>query len=303
MKRLFVFLSALALVVGCNKDAAFSTRPSITGEDGALSQIEYAPGQAQNIVLTAANGMDMLTVSLPSGNPDFIIAGAKKIIGTAANRTGGTMVMDAIDDNTVAKAFLSGKVTTKAGASLRGSKESLKLNVTNLVTLLIAGQDISTVNTIVRLQVDVMDQAEYRTTQTVSVRITPGPTVVWVNNEKSEAITLEQAANYKNVKVEAPGKIKGITLKLTSSSTDFTKWVKERGATDASGNIDLLSADSALLKVVASTVAGSEGCTLDFTEMFANLKLYAKAGGSHTFVITVTDQLGRTGSLAMKITE
>ncbi len=303
MKRCVFLLSALVLLASCGQtDKGFYNKPTIVGEDPYFSQIEYAPASEKSITISALNGVDMITVSLPSGNPDFALAGAKQVIGIAANRTGSTLVLDLIDDTSVAQAFVSGKIVSKAGASVRGSKDPVVLNITRLVTLLAQGQDVASIDAVIRFQIDVVDQSEYRTTQTVSVRFTPGPSFVWNNKTPEKPVALSQADNFKAVKVLAPGKISSILLKVTSPSAEFNKWLKDRSATNSAGFIDVLSQESSMLKLVSSTVTGSTSCTLDFGEVLSNLKLYAaKDGGSaqYQFQLVAKDELGRESSLTM----
>lgn len=303
MKRFFSLLPVLALIAACGKvDGGFANRPSIVGEDPFFSQIEYAPSQESIITVSALNGVDMITMSLPSGNPDFIMDGARKIIGIAANRNSGTLVLDMIDDSSVAQVFLNGKVSAKAGTSIRGTKDPLEINLTRLVTLLTSGADLSAVNTVVRFQLDVVDQSEYRTTQSMSVRLSPVPSFQWDNKTPSTPVPLASYERFKNVRILAPAKIAAILLKVNSPSADFNKWLKDRSAVNAAGYIDVLSRESAMLKLYTGSPAGAESCVLDFGEILSNLKLYADKEGStatHEFRLTAVDELGREGSVTL----
>lgn len=307
MKRILVLISALVLICGCNKiDPGFQNRPSITGEDPYFSQIEYAPIQEQSITIEAPNGFDMITISIPSGNPDFVAANAKKIIGIAANRNYNTLVMDMIDDSAVAAAFLSGRVADQAGSGVRGSKTPVQLNITRLVTLLVTGVEAPPTGTVIRFQIDVVDQAEYRTSQQISVHFTPAPILSWGNKNPSEAIKLEDYLKYSTVRVEAPARIASILLKVSASApAAFQSWIRDRGDMSEAGYIDLLSPDSTMLRVVDSSAEGTTACSLDFSEVLANLKLYADketaAGDAeYEFLLKVTDKLGRETWLEMK---
>ncbi len=303
MKRFFSLLSVLVLAAACGKVGdGFQNKPVITGEDPYFSQLEYAPAKESSITVSALNGIDMVTVSLPSGNPDFITAGARKIIGIAANRNSGKLVLDMIDDASVAQAFVSGKVTAKAGTAIRGSKDPLELNITRLVTLLTSGEDLTNADAVVRFQVDVVDQSEYRTTETVSIRVTPGPSFQWENKNPEAPVSLANYARFKNVRVVAPGRIASILLKVDSPSADFVKWLKDRSAVNAAGYIDVLSGESSPLKLFTGSPAGQESCVLDFEEILYNLKIYADKGNkaaTHELLLRVTDELGRESSLKM----
>lgn len=317
MKKV-LFLAAAALTFfACGKgNESNPDKPSVKWQDGAYQDTrEYSATMDAVLSITVPGGVDLLTITLPaapSGNPDYVPVLARPHIGVSANR-GSAPVFDLIDDAKAAQDLLAAKVVNKAGSGLRGTKTEITVNLLQLFNLLTENQEVEN-NDNVQFVIKAADASGNEVSKTAKIHYTAKPSFSWANNTPASVLELSEYAKYSEVKVEAPGKIATVMLKLNTESAALVSWldgkrVKTLGTKDAQGyyTIDLLNDELApsKLKIVDTSVKGKTSATLNFTELLENMETEisaeASSQGKVNFLkVIVSDELEKENELEMK---
>ena len=302
MKRILLFtLLAAAVLCSCkkNKDAG---DPSVSwAANSNFATMEIAPGADGAISLAAPGLFESITITLNLGDLNLT---ANPYIGLSANKGSGSKnpVFDIIDDSSVAN-FLQG-LGMSAGSGLRG-KSLASLDLLAILQKLIEGQPLAN-NTSFSMVIYILDQAGKTESKTAKFHFTSEPTFSWDGNSKFEPVDLNGSEVPCKVKVNAPGKVAKLTVKLDSNADPkLVEYVKNR-TTGSSLPIDLVGdekvADSFKDSFPSgSAVSGKSDVTLNFDFLF---KLrYDMGASTNIFTIYAQDQNGKDATTVVKFTK
>lgn len=293
MKRFsIIFAALLALVaVSCEKPVD-PNLPTITwASNPSFGQVELAPGLDGAVAIAAPGKIDMLTVTLDLGEFSLI---ANQYIETSSNKgsTSKPAVLDIIDDPQ-ASAFVKG-LGMPGGSSLRG-KTLANLDLVAILNTLIKGQPVKN-NTTFTITINLQDQEKNTATAKSKIHFTSAPAFYWDNNSKFDVVDLNATQIACKIRVNAPGKIKDLTIKLEDGAdSKLMTYIKNRTANSGS-LIDLINdekAGSAFKDYFpsGSTASGKVDVVLDFAFMY-DLR-FDMATSTNIFTIKVVDVNGK----------
>lgn len=304
MKRI-LFFTMLASVLFCScKKEGDAGAPSVTwAANPNFSVMEIAPGANGSVALNAPGLFESITLTLNLG--DYNVTANRYIdISNNAGGAGKNPVFDIIDDSKVAS-FLQG-MGMSAGSGLRG-KSIATLDLLEILDELLEGQPLKN-NTSFTISINIVDKNGGAMKKPVEAKFhfTSEPSFSWDGNSAFEAVDLNGAEIPCKVKVNAPGKIAKLTVKLDSNADPkLVDYVKNR-TTGSSLTIDLIGDE----KVADSfkdyfpsgkSVEGKSDVTLNFGFMFA--QMYDFGASTNIFTIYAQDQNGKDASTVVKFTK
>ena len=300
MKRFSILFTALLATVAFScKKPVDPNLPAITwASNPNFGQVELAPGLDGAIAITAPGKLDLLTVTVDLGdfsnvaNPHISISDNK---GTSSK----SPVFDIIDDPTAAS-FFSG-MGMPAGSSLRG-KTLANLDVVAIFETLLKGQPVPN-NSTFSIQVNVADQAKHSISAKAKIHFTSAPAFFWDNNSKFDVVNLNDPQIACKIRVNAPGKIKELTVKLEDGADPkLVSYVKNR--TSNSGTlIDLVNDEKAGTAFKdyfpsGSTANGKIDVVLDFSFMY-DLR-FDMAASTNIFTVFIKDTNNKEATAQVK---
>ncbi len=300
MKRFsIIFAALLALVaVSCEKPVD-PNLPTITwASNPGFGQVELAPGLDGAVAIAAPGKIDLLTVTLELGEYSLL---ANQYIETSANKGSASKgaVLDFIDDP-LASAFVKG-LGMPGGSSLRG-KTLANIDLVAILNTLIKGQPVKN-NTTFTITINLQDQEKHSAMAKSKIHFTSAPAFYWDNNSKFDVVDLGAAQIACKIRVNAPGKIKDLTIKLEDGAdAKLVSYIKNR--TSNSGTvIDLVNDEKAGTAFKdyfpsGSTVSGKIDVVLDFSFMYG--QSYDMSASTNIFTINVKDVNGKEATTQVK---
>ena len=302
MKRFSIIFSALLAVVAisCEKQVD-PNLPTITwASNPNFAQVELAPGLDGAIAIAAPGKIDLLTVTLELGELSIL---ANPYIEVSSNKgtTSKGAVFDVIDDSYTAS-FLNG-LGIPAGSSLRG-KTLANLDLVAILESLFKGQIVKN-NTTFTVTINLADQAKNSVSAKAKIHYTSGPAFYWDNNSKFDPVDLSKTAIACKVRVNAPGKIKDLTVKLEDGAdSKLMTYIKNRTANGGS-LIDLVNDEKAGTAFKdyfpsGSTVSGKIDVMLDFSFMYD--RRFDMGLSTNIFTVYVKDVNGKEATTQIKFT-
>ena len=300
MKRLSIILCVLlaAAAFSCKKPVD-PNWPSITwAANPNFGQVELAPGLDGAIAITAPGKLDLFTVELDLGEYANV---ANPYISIASNKgsSSDSPKFDVIDDP-VAASFLNG-LGMPAGASLRG-KTLANLDLVALLETLLKGQPVKN-NTTFTISINIVDQAKMGATAKAKIHFTSAPSFFWDNNAKFDVVDLNNTQIACKIRVNAPGKIKELTVKLEDGADPkLMSYIKNRTASGGS-LIDLVTDEKAGAAFKdyfpsGATVRGKIDVALDFSFMYA--QRFDMGPSTNIFTLKVVDVNGKDATTQVK---
>ncbi len=264
----------------------------------SFSQVELAPGLDGSVSVSAPGKIDMFTITLGLGEYALL---ANPHIGLSSNKGSASKspVFDLVDDTTTA-AFLK-KLGITAGSGLRG-KTLASLDLVAVFNALIEGQVVSN-NSIFTMKIDVRDQAGKTATATAKFHFTSAPALYWDANPNFEVVNLNDPQKALKIRVNAPGKIDKLTIKLENGADPKLMTYIQNRTTGSTTIIDLIGDEKVGDSFkgyfpAGATVSGKVDVTLDFGFMYS--QKYDMSASTNVFTITAVDKNGKTTTAQAK---
>ncbi|MBO4454822.1 MAG: hypothetical protein J5759_00055 [Bacteroidales bacterium] len=301
MKRILL-LSALlagALVSSCNPNND-PELPSVSwASNPKFSQMELAPGADGNVSISAPGGLESLTLGIGLGSYNLVV---NPYISVSANKGSGTKspILDVIDDPESAS-FLN-SLGIAAGTGLRG-KTLTTMDLLAIVEKLLTGQELSN-NSVFTIDINILDKNANSISKTAKFHFTSAPSFSWDGNKTFDIVDItKDDFNAYKVKVNAPGKIDKLTIKLESGAdAELAKKIQNR-TTGGILTIDLVNDELVATEFknwfpTGKSVSGKTDVSLDFSFM----KDWRSDLGPSTnvFTIFVEDANAKTSSTQVK---
>ena len=300
MKRFSILFAALLATVAFScKKPVDPNLPAITwASNPNFGQVELAPGLDGAIAITAPGKLDLFTVTIDLGEFSNL---ANPHIGVSANKgtSSKSPVFDIIDDPTAASFFNS--LGMPAGASLRG-KTLANLDVVALFEALLKGQPVQN-NTTFAITINIVDQAKNSVSAKAKIHFTSAPAFYWDNNSKFDVVNLGDPQIACKIRVNAPGKIKELTVKLEDGADPkLMSYIKNRTAAGGS-LIDLVNDEKAGTAFKdyfpsGATVNGKIDVALDFSFVYA--QRFDMGASTNIFTIFVKDVNNKEATTQVK---
>lgn len=309
MKKLAITVAGIAvllLAASCKKDkkdTPVDTKPVISWEaNSSFGQTEIKSDMDATLTISVTEGVQAFTLKFTS-LPADLLGVVKQHIGTTANRTGGnanTPVMDVVDDATVA-GYLSG-LGIASGSSLRG-KTGLSFDFNKLIQDILKNQVLEN-NSIISIQLAVVDQSDQSVSKTISFHYTSGPALTWDGNADFADVNLNTYTKGFKFKLNVPGKISLVTIQFDTKASVLTTVLRNYTSSSSALVLDLINDSKTISQLAAykeiltgSNLAGKTSATLDLSDFIVKVvKANLQDNETCSLTINVEDALGKSAT-------
>lgn len=302
MKRMMLYLAAVTAIfaTACKKEKIDPLKPTITWESNAgFAQVELTNALDAVVTVNAPGKFQDMKLVLNLGAYNIL---ANQYIKLESNKSksGSNPVLDLVADDSSAN--LLGGLGMRVGASLK-DRDQLQLDLKKILERILLGQVVDN-NTSFAIEVRATDQANNTVSKTAKFHFTAAPAITWDKNASFGEVVLDPGNKVDcKVKIQAPGKIESLTVKLEDGADPtLVTFIKNR-TTDKSTTMDLVNDSEVSLALkdyfpTPASITGKDQVVLDFGFMYE--RYYDMNPSLNTYTLTVKDKNGKETVVQLK---